>query len=54
MFAFCSETSSLKKLGIGIAAIQPTYLFTIKKDYSALFLKGKNFRVGEVGFFHLK
>lgn len=51
MLAFCSEISSLKKLGIGMAAIQPTYFFKIKKDYSPLFLKGKNFRVCEVGFF---
>lgn len=55
MLAFCSEISSLKKLGIGMAAIQPTYFFKIKKDYSPLLLKGKNCRVWEVGFFfHLE
>lgn len=53
MLSFCSEISSLKNLATGLAAIQPTYLFKIKKDYPPLFLKDKSFRVGDVGFFIL-
>lgn len=49
--AFNSEISSLKRLVIDTAATQPTGFFKIKKDYSPLFLKGKNFRRGSEAFF---